>query len=59
MEGVSSHFDHTLGRCVVGRQVGLSGLVSEEHFLLLDAHDQRKNQERLSACAVPAVGRKL
>ena len=36
MEGVSRHYDHTSGRCVMGQQVVQLGLVSEEHFLPLD-----------------------
>ena len=37
MEGVSSHFDHTEGRHVMGQQVLTLGLTTEESFLPLDS----------------------
>jgi len=37
MEGVSSHFDHTEGRHVMGQQVLTLGLATEECFLPLDS----------------------
>lgn len=36
LEAVSNHFDHLLGRTVKGQQVITLGLVTEEHFLVLD-----------------------
>lgn len=37
MEGISSHFDHTTGRHVMGQQVLTLGLATEEVFLPLDS----------------------
>ncbi|UVS59990.1 MULTISPECIES: transposase [Nitrosomonas] len=37
MPGISSHFDHTLGRHVMGQQVVTLGLASEEGLVLLDS----------------------
>ncbi len=37
MEGVSSHFDHTEGRHVMGQQVLTLGLTTEDHFMPLDS----------------------
>jgi len=37
MPGISSHFDHTLGRHVMGPQVVTLGLASEEGFVPLDS----------------------
>jgi len=37
MPGVSSHFDHTSGRCVMGQQVLTLGLSSAEGFVLVDS----------------------
>jgi len=37
MEGVSSHFDHTEGRHVMGQQVLTLGLTTEAHFMPLDS----------------------
>jgi SRSO17 transposase len=37
MPGVSSHFDHTSGRCVMGQQVLTLGLSCEEGFVPLDS----------------------
>jgi len=37
MEGVSSHFDHTEGRHVMGQQILTLGLTTEEHFMPLDS----------------------
>ena len=36
MPGVSSHFDHTTGRCVMGQQVLTLGLTSAEGFVPID-----------------------
>lgn len=36
MPGVSSHFDHLTGRCVMGQQVLTLGLVTEAQFVPLD-----------------------
>ena len=37
MPGISSHFDHTLGRHVMGQQVVTLGLASEQGFVPLDS----------------------
>jgi len=37
MPGVSSHFDHTTGRCVMGQQVLTLGLSSPEGFVPVDS----------------------
>lgn len=37
MPGVSSHFDHTLGRCVMGQQVLTLGLSSSAGFVPIDS----------------------
>jgi SRSO17 transposase len=37
MPGVSSHFDHTTGRCVMGQQVLTLGLSTEKGFFPLDS----------------------
>ncbi|MCU7911186.1 MAG: transposase [Candidatus Thiodiazotropha sp. (ex Lucinoma aequizonata)] len=37
IEGVSSHFDHVMGRHVMGQQVLTLGLATEEAFLPLDS----------------------
>lgn len=37
MPGVSSHFDHTTGRCVMGQQVLTLGLTSAEGFVPIDS----------------------
>ncbi len=37
MPGVSSHFDHTTGRCVMGQQVLTLGLSSAEGFVPVDS----------------------
>ncbi len=37
MPGVSSHFDHLTGRCVMGQQVLTLGLASETQFVPLDS----------------------
>ena len=37
MPGVSSHFDHTTGRCVMGQQVLTPGLTSPEGFVPIDS----------------------
>jgi SRSO17 transposase len=37
MEGVSSHYDHTEGRHVMGQQVLTLGLASNAHFMPLDS----------------------
>jgi hypothetical protein len=36
MPGVSSHFDHLTGRCVMGQQVLVLGLATEKQFIPLD-----------------------
>jgi len=37
MPGVSSHFDHLTGRCVMGQQILTLGLASETQFVPLDS----------------------
>ena len=37
MEGVSAHYDHSLGKTVIGQQVVTLGLVTDDGFLPLDS----------------------
>ncbi len=37
MEGVSAHYDHCLGKTVIGQQVVTLGLVGDDGFLPLDS----------------------
>ena len=52
MEGVSCHFDHTDGRYLMGQQVLTLGLVTDDHFIPLDAQiyvNQSKPHELIRA----------
>ena len=47
MHGVSSHFDHLTGRCVMGQQILTLGVASDEQFVPIDNEifiSQRKEQ---------------